>query len=188
VGDDQYTIDRFSTVGELREYVGGDTDSDENNGNPFSGLEKITQIIASFTPFAVVSAYRSELSDDENQERHEELLADAKSKFGSRVLELEGEFEGSKEKSILVYGTEPVELIARAWCEQYEQDAIIVSDGFEISMIKCDGSPYLDFTFNTLSVDPEDMKMAGGSSSYNGRKFVFTSLDPTNHLHYNPDA
>ncbi|RMH15264.1 MAG: hypothetical protein D6698_11350, partial [Gammaproteobacteria bacterium] len=55
-GDDQYTIDRFSTVGELREYVGENTDSDENGGNPFSGLEKITQIIASFTPFAVVSA------------------------------------------------------------------------------------------------------------------------------------
>jgi len=105
-----------------------------NEGNPLARLHKHS---AEGRHFVVISAQRgsSEATPEQNKKRHEELRRKLSSQ-GYAHKEVEGHWEGDKEKSILIHAKEKGEKSGNELLhdmkkhgEHYNQDAIYHHDG-----------------------------------------------------------
>lgn len=107
----------------LKEFI----ENQLNEGNPLARLHKA---IESGRHFSVLSGQRAGLSKEENAQRHKALKSDI-NKAGFSHKEVEGHWEGGKEKSIMVYAKdkgdksgEELRHHTNSLGAKYDQDAV----------------------------------------------------------------
>lgn len=78
------------------------------------------------SPFSIVSAYKSELSENVNRERHLDLV-DSLKKAAIPFRQLHGVYKGGTERCVLLVGPGN-QLVASAIAKEFEQECYLVSD------------------------------------------------------------
>lgn len=114
-------------------------------------------------PFSIVSAYKSELSDNVNMTRHLDLV-DSLKKASIPFEEVYGVYKGGKERCVLLIGPGN-DLVAHSIANEFEQECYLVSDQDRNTKLVFEGGVEEDigvFTrihttegFNSYTVDPE---------------------------------
>jgi hypothetical protein len=151
-----------------------------------SSLSRIWQYVEQNKPFGVISAFRQELSEKENEQRHIDLKKDIRNS-GLGFIELEGGWteEGvfNAEKSLFVPNIQENKIVELG--QKYDQYSVLYNDGKSFVMIgtnKNSGVGKVLSQFNigkgkeniTLAKDAvKDFYSALMKGSHAGKKFLF---------------
>lgn len=143
-----------------------------------AGLSRIQHWVTQGVPFAMITAFRHNNSNQVNDSLNSQLISSLNSK-GLGGIQLvgywqeSGDTEPTKEKSFFVPYTGGDEHLFRKLmqdlCGQYNQDAVLYSDGKNVGFLDRGGS----FTpaFSSISFGSSQIKQ--GWSELRGRKFTF---------------
>jgi hypothetical protein len=134
-----------------------------------ASLSRVWQHITKDTPFGVVSAFRFELSEEENLKRHEALKKKAR-EMGYGFIEQRGgytysdEAAGEKtfeERSLFIPGVDLEDLTKLG--EEFGQETVIYKDATRFDLVNCaTGETVISFAKNgsVFTFDKEDLKNA----------------------------